>query len=563
MDLLGSALACAALLAIASTIAAFNYAAILRHRLRDARLVSVEQAHQVSEERLRLALEATTEIVWDWDLRTDDLYQPRFAQVYGFPEEMTPAKGRGLVPFVHPDDVPAFTAVIADLTEGRRDAFEFEHRMRTGTGEYRWMLGRGRAVTRGPKGEAFRVVGTCVDITERRRMMDRLQIADRMVSVGTLAAGVAHEINNPLAFVCANLTFSLEELEKAGAPGAPADRASLLRTVEDCRIALREAKNGAQRVRRIVEDLRMLSRAKEDERAIPIDVGHALDAALHIARTDLQRRARLVTHLAKVPPVLGDEARLSQVFLNLLVNAAQSIPEGRPGAHEVEVTLSPAAGRVAIRVRDTGCGITPANLKRIFDPFFTTKPLGVGTGLGLAISHRIVASLGGDIDVQSEPGQGSTFTVTFPVAPREACLEGGEPDAGGQARALRVLVVDDEPLFSRALIRMLSSDYTVVAVEDPRDALRRVQAGERYDVVLSDVNMPNLTGVELHDAIEKVSPDLAARMIFVTGGAFGTAREFLERMKGRVLEKPVDPAQVHAAIGGLLRAGSASAPPRA
>jgi len=528
-------------------------ALLLTTRRRDARLAAALEANRLSEERLRLAVEATSEIVWDWDLDTDAIYMPRFAQVYGHAEEVCPKTGGELVGFVHPDDVPTFARVVGDVRSGRTGGFEFEHRMRTGSGEYRWMLGRARAVARDPDGAALRIVGTCTDVTERRRMLERLQIADRMVSVGTLAAGVAHEINNPLSFVRANLTFSLEELERSAAGGDPSDRTALRSTLEDCRIALREAVNGAERVQRIVRDLRMLSHPSE-ERAEPIDVRRALEAALHIARSELQRRARIVTHLADVPPVLGDDARVSQVFLNLLVNAAQSIEEGRPDRNEIELTLARLDSRVVVQVRDTGCGIPQENLKRIFDPFFTTKPVGVGTGLGLAISHRIVASLGGEIDVVSAAGRGSTFTVVLPVAPRGAAEAEPPPPRGEPARGLRVLVVDDEPLFCRAVVRMLSPGHAVVAVEDPREALRRIELGERFDVVLSDIHMPGLSGIELHAAVERVAPELAARMLFVTGGAFGsTAADFLDRMKGRVLEKPLEASQIQAAIGGLLR----------
>ena len=149
-------------------------------------------------------------------------------------------------------------------------------------------------------------------------------------------------------------------------------------------------------------------------------MARALETALNLARSDLRQRARVETRMAPVQAVLGDESRLSQVFLNLLVNAAQAIPEGRPGEHVVRVTLEPGEGLVVVTVEDTGCGIPAANLRRIFDPFFTTKPIGIGTGLGLAISHGIVAALGGEIDVTSEPGRGSTFRVSVPAAPDAA-----------------------------------------------------------------------------------------------------------------------------------------------
>ena len=154
----------------------------------------------------------------------------------------------------------------------------------------------------------------------------------------------------------------------------------------------------------------------------------------------------------------------------------------------------------------------------------------------------------------SAAGRGSTFTVVLPVAPRGAAEAEPPPPRGEPARGLRVLVVDDEPLFCRAVVRMLSPGHAVVAVEDPREALRRIELGERFDVVLSDIHMPGLSGIELHAAVERVAPELAARMLFVTGGAFGsTAADFLDRMKGRVLEKPLEASQIQAAIGGLLR----------
>jgi CheY-like chemotaxis protein len=255
-----------------------------------------------------------------------------------------------------------------------------------------------------------------------------------------------------------------------------------------------------------------------------------------------------------VPPVLGDEGRLSQVFLNLLVNAAQAIPEGQVDRNEVEIRLGLEGDRVVLAVRDTGCGIPPENLKRIFDPFFTTKPVGVGTGLGLAICHRIVTSLGGELDVESAPGCGSTFRVALPVS-REAATAAEEP-APGPARATRgarVLVVDDEPLFCHAMARMIGDDHDVVTLGDAREALRRIAAGERFDAIFADLVMPGMSGVEFHDALARVAPELAARMRVVTGGAFTPGgAEFLARMSGRVLEKPVVPADVRAALAAAL-----------
>ncbi len=192
---------------------------------REARLRSAQDALRVSEERLRLALDATSEIVWDWDLRDDSMYNPRFGQVYGYPEDRIPRTASELLGYVHPEDLPALGAQIEEARRGARDGLEVEHRIRTSTGEWRWMLAKARVVSRGPGGDALRIVGTCADVTDRRRMLERLQLADRMASVGTLAAGVAHEINNPLSFVSSNLGFAIDVLGGLQRPGADADAA--------------------------------------------------------------------------------------------------------------------------------------------------------------------------------------------------------------------------------------------------------------------------------------------------------------------------------------------------
>jgi signal transduction histidine kinase len=309
--------------------------------------------------------------------------------------------------------MPRFHDAMARAAEGPTDAFEAEHRALTGSGEWRWMLGRGRVVARDASGRATRIVGTCTDVTERKRLQTRLAIADRMVSIGTLAAGVAHELNNPLAYVLGNIDFSLERLRAIGADEGVRE------ALRECATALQEARAGGAKMREIVGHMRLFSRAEEDLRA-PVQIGAALRAALALADHEIRHRARIVLELAPVPPVLANESRLSQVFLNLLINAAQAIPEGHVDRNEIRVTVRvEEPGRVQIAVRDTGSGIAPEHRARLFDPFFTTKPVGIGTGLGLSICHGIVTALGGEIDVESEVGKGSTFRMTLPAAPAE------------------------------------------------------------------------------------------------------------------------------------------------
>ncbi|MCP3138054.1 sensor histidine kinase [Pyxidicoccus xibeiensis] len=252
--------------------------------------------------------------------------------------------------------------------------------------------------------------GVSIDITDRKAMQAQLVVADRLAAVGTLAAGVAHEINNPLAFVLSNLSFLSGELQGV-ARELPPGRISEMEEV------LREAVDGAHRVRHIVRDLRTFSRG-DDEVATAVNVQAVLESAITMARGELKMRAQVVREYRDVPLVEGNEGRFGQVFLNLLINAAQAIAPGHPEQNEVRLVLRHSADRVIIEVRDTGVGMAPEVRARIFDPFFTTKPVGEGTGLGLSICHGIVTGFGGEISVESEEGRGSTFRVSLPVAQR-------------------------------------------------------------------------------------------------------------------------------------------------
>jgi signal transduction histidine kinase len=269
------------------------------------------------------------------------------------------------------------------------------------------------------------------DITERKQLQSRLLLSDRMASVGTLAAGVAHEINNPLAYVTANLGYVHEEMgrlmERWPKEGPPCP--SLTHTVKSVCAALGEALHGADRVQTIVGDLKTFSRETRETQQDPIravDVRKVLESTLSLAAGEIRHRAQLVKDYGEVPPVHGNDSRLGQVFLNLLVNAAQAIPaDGEADQHEIRVTTRTLpSGQVAVEVSDTGAGIAPELMGRIFDPFFTTKPVGVGTGLGLSICHGIITGFGGEISASSEVGKGSIFRISLP-AYRKSRLKAG------------------------------------------------------------------------------------------------------------------------------------------
>ncbi|KFE71387.1 sensor histidine kinase [Hyalangium minutum] len=247
-------------------------------------------------------------------------------------------------------------------------------------------------------------------LRQLQSMQAQLIFNDRLASMGKLAAGVGHEINNPLAYVISNLNFLHKELNRTQGAPSQEDFQELLTAVTD-------AKEGAERVRVIVQDLKTLSRP-DDAQNGRADLKTVVHAAVKIASHEIRRRARLVAELGEdVPPVQGNASRLGQVFLNLLINAAHAIPEGQVEENEIRVsTRQDTPEFIVVEIRDTGCGIPPENLDRIFDPFFTTKPVGEGTGLGLAMVHSIITTLGGTITVESEVDRGTTFRLNLPAA---------------------------------------------------------------------------------------------------------------------------------------------------
>ncbi len=389
------------------------------------------------------------------------------------------------------------------------------------------------------------IIASLRDVSERNRMREQLMVADRMVSIGTLAAGVAHEINNPLAAVIANLDFALGEMSGL------AKRVDGLGELTD---ELRDARAAAERVRDIVRDLKIFSRSEED-RLHAVDVRSVMESTLRMAWNEIRHRARLVKDYGDVPRVRASDARLGQVFLNIVVNAAQAIEEGRAEANEIRITTSlDASGDVVVSISDTGAGMPPEILSRLFTPFFTTKPIGVGTGLGLSICQRLVMSFGGRISVQSQPGKGTVFRIFLSQALPEEAIDAIPVAAPSAARRGRVLVVDDEQSIGHVVRRALGHEHAVTALTSAREALEQIEAGERFDVILCDIMMPQMTGMELYAAILKAAPEQAARILFLTGGTFTpSARAFVHQTTNLWIEKPFDVRQLRALVNDKMR----------
>jgi CheY-like chemotaxis protein/two-component sensor histidine kinase len=360
-----------------------------------------------------------------------------------------------------------------------------------------------------------------------------------MAAIGILAAGVVHEINNPLAAVLANLQLVLQDLATLPAFSERAHAEML----DGIREGVADAESASNRMRRIVSDLRIFSRA--EKRGVgPVDVEEVLESTLRMATSETHHRARLVRNYGEIPPVVATETRLGQVFLNLVVNAAHAIRAGNAKENEIRVSTSVGTdGQVLIEIADSGPGIPPELVDRIFTPFFTTKVPGVGTGLGLSISQRIVEELGGTLAARNAPGSGAIFTISLPPAPAGAEVAKLRPPAAEHAstRRGRVLVIDDEAMIGRAIERSLSREHDVVVAESGDLALRRFRAGERFDVILCDLMMPHVTGMDLYDALVELDRKQADCIVFMTGGAFTErSREFVAKVTNLRIEKPFE-----------------------
>jgi PAS domain S-box-containing protein len=437
--------------------------------------------------------------------------------------------GQPFVPFVESADTGRFLQHVRRcVTEGGVGSLELKLRIAGRRAEVR--LHTAPFPSGAPHGgQVCRVA--MVDITELRETQARLALAERLASLGTLAAGVAHELNNPLAFIAQSLELARLRMGE-GALGAARGEVQNL---------LVDAAVGTEQLRTIVLDLHTFARAEEDRRE-HVDVREVLGRSIRMAHGEIRHRAKLVRGEASVSPVLANEGRLGQVFLNLLVNAARAIPEGHADQHEVRVVTRNEGNWVVVEVSDTGQGIPPERLDRIFDPFFTTRPEGQGLGLGLSISQSLVTRMGGELSVESELGRGSLFRVRLPAAPAGSSSEPLLPvrrSPRKPTRRGRILIVDDEPKLALTLGMLLEDEHDVTRTLKAREALELIHAGPLFDAILCDLMMPEMTGEQLFEAVLAAHPGQARRMIFMTGGAFTAGTQgFLEQVKNPRLIKP-------------------------
>jgi signal transduction histidine kinase len=426
------------------------------------------------------------------------------------------------------------------------EAVQFEHAEQAGP-QRRWLN-----VTVGPVHSWLGLDACCYvaeDATQRQQLLDRVSRQERLASLGILAAGVAHEINNPLGYISASVEFASAELDTllvASDPEGPVMRnGGCDVSIAAAREALVDAREGIDRVTRIVRDMGMLSRDDPSRRAA-VNINRVIESACTVVAPQARPRARLVLELQPTPRVVGDEARLGQVLLNLLVNAVHAIEPGAASENFVRIRSGvDDGGDPFVEVSDSGSGIEPDLADRIFDPFFTTKPVGGGTGLGLAISASIVRAYGGDLSVtQTAVGRGTTFRVAL-----RAAQEPPRSVSSSPPRRSSLLVVDDDEGMLRAITRLLGRDHNVTAASSALDVIDQLEAGG-FDGVLCDVRMPDLDGIELYRRVTDRWPGMALRFVLMTGGGVEDSLAGLSERypNALVLTKPLDVGTLRAMV---------------
>ncbi len=389
------------------------------------------------------------------------------------------------------------------------------------------------------------------DITEKRRsaqelahQRESLYQREKLAALGSLLAGVAHELNNPLSVVVARAVL----LEERGAPATQA--------------AAVKIRNAAERCARIVRTFLAMARQQQPER-VPVAINDVVSAALDITGYAIRTSSIDVQlDLAKdIPLILADADQLHQVVLNLIINAQQSLQE-QPAPRWIRVAsrFDPVAGVIRITVSDNGPGI-PSHLRaRVFEPFFTTKPIGIGTGVGLAVSLGIVEAHGGTLTVACPDEGGAMFTIALPVNALDAAGTDTVPAVKAPASRRRILIADDEAEIREALAEILAgARHRVVTVGSGREALQHLQA-EQYDVILTDIRMPDLDGRALYHEIEQRWPAQAARVVFVTGDTLASGlRDFVSESGRPVIEKPFLPSEVRRVVAEIATEGGVAA----
>jgi PAS domain S-box-containing protein len=383
------------------------------------------------------------------------------------------------------------------------------------------------------------------DITARKALQNQLILADKLAAIGSIAAGVAHEINNPLAVVTGGLDWIAERIQVCPAQAASIGQTALSEV-------LAEMKDGAVRIAAIVAGMKNASQKDDPTVAQHVSLRGAVEGAARILANEVRHSARLTVEIPDDLWVPCSETRLMQVFIHLIGNAVHAVEAGPKGRNEIRIEVTErASDQVSVTVRDTGIGMTQETLGRLFTPFFTTKPSGKGTGLGLSVSRTILESCGGHIHFESRVGDGTSAHLRLPIMPPPGPVAApAAPEPSGKRGT--VLVIDDEPFVANALSRLLRSrGFKTEVATDGRVGLEKAMSGD-YQAILCDLMMPEFSGVDLYHQLAATAPHLVPRLVFLSGGAFTPrAEDFVQEALRPVLAKPWKVDLVVAAIDAI------------
>ena len=479
-----------------------------------------EKAQRESEAKFRMIVENTRDMIFTINLRREYVYvSPSFHTMLGYkPDELV---GKPFISLVHPDDVAIIEKEVQLSTmSGYKNSGDAEYRIRNAAGEWRWIVSRGTRFS-DISGNFLYFIGIARDITEqkqaeqeKRRLEEKAQITSRLAAVGEMAAGIAHEINNPLTGV---LGFAELIMEKDDIP-------------DDIRENLMMIADGSQRVANIVKRLLTFARQSKPVKTLA-NLNELIETTLKLREYVLKTNSiNVVTRFdPELPWSVIDPGQLQQVFLNLIVNAEQAMKKAH-GRGTLTITTEKLDNMLRLSFQDDGPGITKENMRHVFEPFFTTKAPGEGTGLGLSLSRSIVLEHDGEMSVESEVGKGATFIVELPmVEALSAEEETATPTPEVKPLAAqnnKILVVDDEPTIRELLEKVLTRmGHKVDVTADAGTAMDKIYAGEAYDLIITDVRMPGMNGIELYSRILEKSPEMKTAPFSLLGMLWASTSE--------------------------------------
>ena len=469
---------------------------------------AAEENLRRSEERFQLVSRATSDAVWDWDLETNQLWwSDGFCSLFGYGRDEISPEVSWWADRIHAEDRERVNSSIHKaIALPSQTPWVEEYRYLRKDGTYAVVQDRGHVI-RDAGGKAIRMVGGMTDITEHKKLLTQYLRAQRMESIGTLAGGIAHDLNNVLSPI-------LMSVDLFRLTAADETTKKLLTTIEQ------SARRGADLVRQVLT----FARGVEGSHHVAIKVEHLIKDIARIASETFPRAIRTEVHLGRdLWPVSGDATQLHQVILNLVVNARDSMPDGgmlNLAAENVTVDAQYAAtsrdakpgAYLCATISDTGCGIPADKVDRIFEPFFTTKEVGKGTGLGLSTAHAIVKSHHGYITVYSEPGKGTTFKVYIPADPSLRPSEAARPSLPTLPRGHgeTILVIDDETAILSITQQTLEAfGYRVLTAHDGAEAVAiYAQHRDSIAVVITDMVMPIMDGLATIHALMRINPNV-------------------------------------------------------